>query len=333
LALGLVMGVGALALLALFSRPLSLLFLAFCIAAAFAPLAARLSKRLPRGLAIILLYVLLVAFLVIVLALLLAPLIRELRAFIERLPQFLERGQELLTQFGISEAQVESFTAQAGQIGQGLVGVPLSILSGALDAVLVLIVSLYLLLDAPKLWAFVLSLFGGEARARVDAVGKEMALVAGGYVRGVAINIVLVSTITTIGLIVIGVPFALVLGVVVGLFEALPVIGSLVAGVPVMLIALLQSPTTALITFIFILIVQQVQGNIIAPNVMRDQASVPRFIVPLAILAGAGVSGVLGALIAVPFVAVLRIFVLRIAAPFIRARTGAPPVPDEEKKS
>jgi len=324
IALGIVLGIGALALIALFARPLALLFLAVCTAAAFAPLITRLSGRVPRNTAILLVYLALLVIVVILIALLLTPLVRQFIALADRLPELIDRLRLFLDENNISEAQIESLTTQAGQFGAGILRAPISVVSGALDIVLVLIVSLYLLMDAPQIRRFVLSLVGANAQGRVDAIGLEMVGVAGGYLRGVSINIALVSVITTLGLGVIGLPFALVLGITAGLFEALPVVGSLIAVVPIMVVALLQSPTTALITFVFIIVVQQVQGNVITPAVMRDQVHLPRFLVPLAVVAGAGVGGILGALIAVPLIAVLRVFVLRVVAPIIRRFTGAP---------
>jgi predicted PurR-regulated permease PerM len=323
LALSLVAGFGLLAIIALFARPIALLFLAVCIAAALSPLVEQLSKRLPRKAGIILIYALLVLCAVIIVALLIPPLISQIKDFVQRLPEILERVRQFLNQNGISGAQIDTLTTDTAQIGQNLITAPILVFSTMFDAVLVLIVSLYLLMDAPKIRRFVLSLFDSEAREHIDAVGSEMLEVSGGYIRGIVINVILVGTITTVGLTVIGLPFALVLGAIAGLFEMLPTVGTLIAAVPILLIALLQSPTTALMTVVFVIILQLVQGNIISPNVMKGQAEVPQFIVPLAILGGGVVGGVLGALIAVPFIAMLRVFILRVAAPFIRKHTGA----------
>jgi predicted PurR-regulated permease PerM len=316
-------GLAMLAGLVLFARPLALLFVAVCIAAALSPLADRVAKRMPRGRAILLIYALLVLAFVIIAALLLTPLFAQVRQLYERLPELQTQLQNFLTQNGISSEQTNSLIGQLGDLGRGALRIPGTIFGGALEVILVVIVSLYLLLDAKKIGGFILSLFGSESRTRVNTLGLEMLQVAGGYVRGVVINMLLVGTITTIGLTIIGLPFALVLGILTGLAEALPVVGSLIAAVPTIVIGLLQSPTTALITIIFVIAVQQIQGNVIAPNVLEGQASVPRFIVPLAILAGGAIGGVLGALIVVPIIAVLRVFILRVVAPFIRRQTGA----------
>lgn len=320
---GIVGGLGFLAFFVLFARPLALLILAIAIAAALAPLANRLARRIPRSLAILLLYATLFVSIVVVMTLLLTPVAAQASDFIERIPDIAQEIGDFLTANGIATQVDNSLTGQLVQSAERLITTPLAIFSGLLEGLLVLIVSVYLLIDTPKIRRFILSLFPSRARERVDAVGLEMMAMAGGYVRGVAINVVVVSTITTIVLMLIGLPFALVLGVTAGLFEVFPVVGSFIGAAPILLVALWQSPTTALVALVCVLIIQQLQGNVITPKVMKDQAKVPQFIVPLVIVGGAGVGGVLGALIAVPLVAMIRVLIERVVAPAIRRVTGA----------
>jgi predicted PurR-regulated permease PerM len=311
LALSLAIGLGLLAAVMLFARPLALLFLAICIAAALSPIVEKLSSRLPRTAAILLTYAVLLVCLIVILMLVTPPLFAQFNDLRQQLPAILERIQQSIEESGLSISQLESLTSGLGQFGRNIVTLPIEFASAVLDAVLVMIVSLYLLMDGPRIRDFFLSLFGRESREQVEAVGGEIIYVLGGYVRGIVIDMVLVGTLTTIGLTLIGLPFALVLGAVAGIFEVLPVIGSLLATIPVLTVAVLQDTTTFLITFVFIVVVQLLEGNVITPNIMNDQANVPRFIVPLVILAGATVGGV------------LRVLFLRIAAPFIRRHTGA----------
>lgn len=332
MAAGIILGVGSLVTLSLLARPLALLFVAICIAAALNPLVKRLSVRVPRNTAILIIYGVLLLFFVVILAFLLTPLIAQIREFSQQLPDIVERGRELLDEVGISSEQLNSVTPQLGAAGQRLVATPFMLFSSILEIILVLIVSLYLLLDAPNLQNFILSLFAGKSREQVASVGTDMISKAGGYVRGVSIDVVIVSVITTIGLTIIGLPFPLILGITAGLFEVFPTVGSIIAAVPILIVAAFQSPTTFLITAGFVLFVQQLQGNVISPNVMKNQVDVPQFIVPIAILAGGAVGGVLGALIAVPLVAVLRVILLRVIAPLIRQYTGAEEPDDSESK-
>lgn len=325
LTLGIAIAVSTIILIGLFIRPLSLFFLSVCIAAALSPLVVRLSRSMPRGRAILLIYGGLVLLLVLLLAVLVPPLANQVGAFIENLPNLAEQGRQFLENNGIdvTTLEFEGLAGQIGAVGGRLVTVPFSAFSGLLDALLVLIVSMYLLIDTEKIQNFIFSIFRRSDRERVEAVGREMIQVAGGYVRGVVINVIVVSVITTIGTGLIGLPFALGLGIFSGLLEALPVIGSLIAAIPILVIAFFQSPTTGLLALAFVGVLQVVQGNLISPAVMKSQASVPEYIAPLAVLAGAAVGGILGALIAVPLVAVIRVLVLRVLIPFARVWTGA----------
>jgi predicted PurR-regulated permease PerM len=323
LTLGFAIGLGVLAVLSLFAYPIGLLFLAICIASALSPLVHRLMGRMSRRMAIIVVYVALSAIIGLIFAILLPPLVAQIKEFARRTPEIVGRLRQFLAENDISTAQLNDLMPETGDVGEGLITIPISVFSGLFDALVVLFISLYLLIDAPKLHRFILSLFGSPLRERVDSVGTEMVQIAGGYVRGVVIDIVLMSIMSTIGLSLIGLPFALGLGVMTGLFEALPVVGAMIAAIPVLIVALLQSPTMALITLVFVVILQVVQGNIISPYVMKNQAEVPQFLVPLAILAGGAAGGILGALISLPVVAVVRVFLLRVVAPFIRQQTGA----------
>ncbi len=322
LALGIIFSISLLAAFVLLARPVALFFLAFCIAAALTPLVKLFATRLPRTPSVLLTYLLLVLAFVLLVLLVLPTFFTQFRELRDRLPELLEQGKQFLADNSITDEQINSIASQATSIIPNLIAAPTVFFSGLLEVVLVLIVSLYLLLDAPKVRDFLLSLVRNDKRDFVEALGKEIVQVAGGYVRGVGLGMILVGTVTSIGLALIGLPFALVLGILAGLLEVLPTIGTLIAAVPIIAIGFLQSPTTGVITAIFVLIVQQLQGNLISPMIMKSQAEVPRFLVPLAVVAGGAIGGILGALIAVPIVAVVRVLTLRVIAPFIREKSG-----------
>ncbi|MEQ8673816.1 MAG: AI-2E family transporter [Aggregatilineales bacterium] len=325
MAISLIVAVIMLATVVLLIRPFALLFLAISIAAALSPIIDRLSRIMSHSIAILITYLFILLALVLFTVVLAPRLATQLQTFIDQLPALVEQSEQFLNRNQTLSSLLDRIAASAGQIGQQVVEVPVSVLTGLFDSALVLVVSLYLLLSASNIKSFLLSLFGGDLRQQISGIGTEILDVLGGYIRGLVINMLLIATLTSVGLTLIGIPYAFVLGVFAGLMEALPVVGSLIAGTIVLLVALVQSPTTFLITLAFVLLVQQIEGNVIAPNVMQRQASVPRFLVPLAVLAGGILYGVLGALISVPLIAVLKVIILRVFAPFIRNLTHASP--------
>jgi predicted PurR-regulated permease PerM len=145
----------------------------------------------------------------------------------------------------------------------------------------------------------------------------------GGYIRAVSITGAIIGTISYVGLLIIGVNFPLPLAIVAGVSEFIPFIGPFVSGALMVIVAFLQAPTKALITLVFVVGLQQLEGNLIAPNVMHPQTCISPLTAVFALFAGASVGGVLGALIAVPLAAALRVLVVDLVLPAIRRQTGA----------
>ncbi len=205
-----------------------------------------------------------------------------------------------------------------------LVALPLALLSSLAEILLVAVLSAYWLLAAPALRRFTLSLFPAGRRGWAGATLERMGYAMGGYIRGVVIDALVVGAVVALGLLLIDVDFALVLALLAGLGEVF----AIAAAVPAIAIAALDSPVKALIVLAFYVVVQQLEGYVLLPNVMRAQSDIPSLLVHFAFVAGATVGGILGALVAIPLAGALRVFVIEVIAPAVRAatgETGAPP--------
>ena len=172
---------------------------------------------------------------------------------------------------------------------------------------------------------FVGSLAPEGQQSRLDDILSSALEAMGGYVRGVALNGVIIGVLTYAGMLVIGVDYALVLGLLAGVLEMVPVIGPIVAAVPMVAVALLHSPTQALVALIYVTVLQQAEANLLVPFIMRSQTKVSPLLVIVALVAGSAVGGVLGALVAIPLAAGLRVIVREAVAPAVRGWAGAPP--------
>lgn len=331
-AAALFLGLGSLLLVELFARTLAIIFLSITIAAALSPLVERLAKRIPRNLAIVLVYLALILLLMGTVALIVPSLVAQARSLTDRVPEVFSQIEAWVEQQGWinSDNLFDAAISQIQSIGTDLLRFPVELFSALLDVTLVVIISLYMLLEAEAIRRFGLSLFPRPQRQRVWDVATEMLEAAGGFVRGLALNILIIGIVTYIGLSIIGVDYALVLGIISGLLEVIPVVGPLIAAVPAIAIALLDSPTTALITALFLFVVQQFEGNILTPNIMHSQANVSPLLVLIAVFAGSAVGGVVGTLVAIPLAAALRVFVVRVIVPAIRSAGSTPSVVSEE---
>ncbi len=324
-AAGLALAFGLLVMFWLLARPLALLFAAIVIANALAPAVGRLSRRLPRGLAVAAVYLLLLVLVAGMGAIIVPPLVAQARESAESIPELVGSVQRRADRANLpgQDRLLGALASSARNLGGVLLGVPFVLLSAVLDIALVVVVSAYWLAAMPGLRGFTLSLFPAERRERVGAVLGEMGQTIGGYVRGTAIDGLILGAVAYGGYLLIGVRFPLVLGLLAGLAAFVPVIGPFLAAVPAVALALLDSPVKALVVIAFYFILQQLEGYILLPNVMHSQADIPPLLVILALFAGGSLGGVLGALVAIPLAGALRVLVLRLVAPAVRAWTGA----------
>lgn len=328
-AAALVLGIGFLYTIRLAARPLAYLVLAIAIAEALAPIVARLERWLPRLLAISLVYFALIGVIVLVAMLAVPPLVAQMQDLVARAPELIDRARELVQRGQaaaggqIADVVPDALGSLLRLLGAFLVTLPVRLVSGFVDVTLVGFLSVYWLIGAPDLQRFALSLLPDDRRDRGARVLHDMGQAMGGYVRGAAINAVIMGALAWVGLSLIGVRYALVLGALTMLGELVPVVGPVIVAVPVVLTALLQSPAKALLALALFTALQQVEGHLLTPNIMRRQTDMPQTLVIFAIVAGGAVGGVLGVLVSIPLAAALRVFVLQVLVPMVRSSTGA----------
>lgn len=171
--------------------------------------------------------------------------------------------------------------------------------------VLMVVILFFFLKDGEKMWNFALRWFRGERRAKLAESVDRGAQVLGGYVRGTAF-VALVDAVLIGGfLLVFGVPLAIPLAVLVFVTAFVPVVGATVAGIVAALVALVTNgPFVALAVVGWIIVVNQIEGNILQPVVMGRTLSLHALIVLLALTVGTLVGGIFGAILAVPYTAV-----------------------------
>jgi predicted PurR-regulated permease PerM len=337
-AISLALGFGLLGIIYLFIRPLGLLILGISIAALFAPLISWLSRRMARVIAVVLVYLALVLLLAGIGMVIIPALAAQAQVVIVQLPGTFKQLQSSL---GGAQSQfyndlLNQLITYLSGLGSSLVALPVALVSGLMDALIVVFISIYGLLVAPSLRDFVLSLLPKPRSEHLEAILNKMTNEMGGYFRGAIINGLIIGVMTSAGLLVIGVNYALVLGLVAGTLEFIPLIGPIVGAVPMLGIALLQSPTKAIIVLVYVILLHQVESNILVPNIMRTQTDISPLLVLLALTGGLTIGGIFGALVAIPLTAALRVVFIEQVFPAIRRRTGAQegysePAPQDEK--
>jgi predicted PurR-regulated permease PerM len=320
-AVALALSLAALWLLWQVSRPIGLLLAAIVLANALEPVADALTRRMRRTFAITTIYLALFGVIALAGALFVPHVMDQANALAADGPRLLEEGRRFLASLGPIASSVGSSAAQSTGGGGGAVAaLPLTVASSALEVVLVVFLSMYWLVAMPTLRAFFLSFVPPDRDQEARSVLREIGETMGGYVRGVLIEAALIGVVVYAGLSLIGVRYAAVLAVLAGLGEFVPYVGPIVAAVPAVLLALLESPTLASVVIGFYLVLQIVEGYVLFPLVVGSQSEIPPLLIIVGLLAGGAVGGVLGALVAVPVAGALRVAVLRVVVPRIRRR-------------
>jgi len=211
-----------------------------------------------------------------------------------------------------------------GSIGQGVIAVGASIISGFAGAFVILILTIYFTASTPSLKAAVYQLVPASRRARFIDLAEQITDSVGYYVMGQVSMGVINGILSAIFLSIIGAPFPAVLAVVAFFFSLIPLVGTLTGSTLIVLTCLIPglggSPTTALIAAIYYLIYMQIEAYVISPRIMNRAVSVPGAVVVIAALAGGSLLGLLGALIAIPVAASILIIYRQVVIPRMNER-------------
>ncbi|WP_424347242.1 AI-2E family transporter [Kocuria sp. CH-021] len=235
-----------------------------------------------------------------------AELVASAVGGLERLREFIVAGPVPVGQQGLDEAitAVVDFTA-GPRFGAGaLLGISAAtqVITGA---VLVAVILYFFLQDGARIWAFFLRRFHGETLAKLLVSGTTALHVLGGYVRGTAVVALLEAVVIGLTLLVLRVPLALPLSVLIFLGGFIPIVGAaLIGGVAALVALVANGPVVALVVVAVVVAINQLDGRVLQPMVLGRALSLHPLVVLLALAAGGILSGVVGAVLAVPLTAV-----------------------------
>ncbi|HEX4904919.1 MAG TPA: AI-2E family transporter [Acidimicrobiales bacterium] len=226
----------------------------------------------------------------------------------EQWPIPIPTWQELEDEFGNGEADGERDTI-AERVEQ-VRDFGLRVFHIGIIFVLGPIIAFYLLVDLPRLRRVALELIPEQSKTEVLVVAHRLNRAIGGFFRGQLLVAGIVGVLVSIGLAIIDLPFWLLIGMIAGLFNVIPLIGPWVGGVPGVIIALTTRDVgTAIWVVVVMAIAQQIDNHFISPIVMQRAVKLHPAAVMMALLAGGTIGGFFGLLLAVPIAAVLKILV------------------------
>ncbi len=288
-------------------------FIGVLLMAALNPLVNYLQqKKMSRGLSIGLSYFLILLFIGLFIALIVPPLISQIVSIINQIPippdiaNLFINNSFSLQDLQVIASQLTSLPKVAGAIG--------SAFSGVVVFVSLLVLSFYLLVERAHLSKYLKSIYKNRDQALktekfISLVEEEI----GSWVRAELILMLVVGLLTFIGLSIMGVKYALALGIVAGLLELLPNIGPTLSAVPAIAVAYFTiSPLMAGIVTVLYVLIQQLENNLIVPVVMRKTVGLSPVITIILLLVGFRLAGVAGAALAIPIFLVAKVVVSKL---------------------
>ena len=294
---------------------LVLIGLALFIAAGLDPAVSWLTRRrLPRWSAVIVILLIVAGGAAGFMAAAIPPLTAQVTALIHELPHYLttlrdhnsELGR-LNTRFHVQERLSQLLSTRGTALVGGVLGAGELVLSAASSVLVVVVLVVYFLAAMPRIKLFFYRLAPQSRRARVILIGDEIFDKVGGYMLGNFLTSLIAGIGTWAWLEIFGVPYSLLLGLLVALLDLIPVIGSTIGGAVVSLVALTVSLPVAVATLVFYIAYRLAEDYLIVPRVMGRAVQVPAVVTVLAVLVGGALMGLIGALVAIPAAAALSL--------------------------
>ncbi len=320
LAVGVALVVGVLALAWAAGPVLVLMFVAVILASGLQPIIAWLRGHLPigRGAAILLVYSVFLASVIGIVVVILPSAIAQFQATLESLPPLFESARQWagnLRPAALTRSLTTVIDAAARVFrpatlvpdGEEFVGVGVTVAGLIVSIVTVLTVVYFWLTEHARLQRYVLAFVPQDRRTRARDIWNQAETRLGMWVRGQLILMSATGLAMAVAYSLLGVPAALLLGLIAGLAAAVPIVGPLLGAIPAVIVAATVAPELALAVVAVTLVLLFVQGNVLVPIVMRNTVGISPFLVILSALAGATVGGFLGAVFAVPIAATAEI--------------------------
>lgn len=213
-----------------------------------------------------------------------------------------------------------------------MINLVISVSGGVMDTMIAMIVSIYLLLSKEKLVnqvSMINRAFLPQPAARqTSRISRVIVETFGKYVTGQITDALIIGVVSVIGLSILQFPYAMLIGVVMGITNVIPFFGPFIGAVPGFFIILMIDPLKAVWYILFVVIVQQIDGNIIAPKIIGESVGLPPLWVLFSVTVGGGLFGVLGMILGTPVFAV--IYRLIREAVYQRAPSRQSPEPEKE---
>jgi predicted PurR-regulated permease PerM len=280
-------------------------------------------KNLSRPLSILIVYLIVILFIAANFAFLIPPVVSQGQVLWEQMPQLAARGRDLGAEWlgryqeaiplDIQQRIQSNLEKLAGTIGEALqegITRTVSVISSTVSFFLGILVIpfwlFYILNDETRVRESVLDLIPDRIEPDLLNILCITDDIFSAYIRGQLLLCFFIGAMATIGLLIVGVDFALLLGLIAGAFEILPFVGPILGAIPALIVAALQSPMTALWTLVVFIVIQQLENLLLVPKIAGESVKLHPALIMVVLVVGNEALGLWGMLLAVPLTAVIR---------------------------
>lgn len=287
-------------------------------------------KKIPRAVGAILIYIVLFAILSFVIYSIVPPIINQINEFSKDSPAYLEKVfsgisvfKEQIEERGILENIKEglgAFSSDVQSATGGVFSMIGSLFGGIFSFILTLAITFYMIVEENAMKKVIWSVVPEKHQPYIIQLLGRMQKKVGLWLRGQIILSVIMFTVTYLGLLFLGVKYALMLAMLAALAEFVPYLGPVLAAVPALIIAFVQSPILAIFVLIFYCILQMIENHILVPQVMRKVVGLNPIVIIVVLIVGFNIGGVIGGILAIPVATAASVFLKDV---FERRRAAA----------
>ncbi len=299
---------------------IALLFISVILTAAIGPIVSRLQKRkIPRPMGVLIIYLILFIVIGLLFSFIIPPLLAQFKSLVQNFPSYAEKFtalfQGLESYFGSygvsfnSQDFVKNITTGFIQSSGEVFSTTVSVFSGLISVIVVLSITFYMSVKENSIKKFLVSVTPRRHHEYVSSAVDRIEVKIGKWLQGQIIVMFFIFVLSFFVLYFLKVPYALLLALIGGLFEIIPYIGPIVSGALATIVGFLVSPFTGFLVLLAYIIIHQVESQILVPQIMKKTVGLNPVAVILALLVGAKLGGILGAILSIPIAAMIGVFV------------------------
>lgn len=316
---------------AVLSAVLTPFLVAVIIAYLLNPLVARLHQRgVPRGASIVVIYIVFFMLITVLLINAIPLFIDQLRELSEHLPQLIEEFDSWMDGFNRDKQRLPDAVRKA--IDSNLTTLESKVtrmitktlesagntIEGAVGWFVVPFLVFYMLKDLKVMEKTVITFFPRQKRQEIIRLFRSIDEALGNYIRGQLLVATVVGTLSYIGYLIVGMPYGIILALIVAVTNIIPYVGPFIGAAPALMLAFTVSPFMALKVLIVNLIVQQLEGNVIGPYLIGRTLKLHPMLIIFALLLGGEVFGIVGLILAIPVVAVGKVILQHVVLHYMK---------------